>query len=120
MSKDRSKKKKTTIKKKTIPRKAYSETSEVYEDESDINDFIYKYTDTDIPIFGSFGFGFENKGFDKIIKLVNEQYDNAIIKLVIPIAHFDPDPDRIHRMRELCFRSNIKPGIILMVSFLLF
>jgi hypothetical protein len=83
---------------------------------NDIHEFIHKYTDTSIPIFGSFGFGFDNKGFDKIIKFVNEQYDNAIIKFVIPIAHFDPDPYRVIRMRELCFQTNTKPGIVVMIS----
>ena len=39
--------------------------------------FIMYNRGPDVPIFGSFGFGFENKGFDKIIQYVNEQYDNA-------------------------------------------
>lgn len=82
---------------------------------SDINELITKYTDTDIPIFGSFGFGFDNKGFDKIVSFVNEHYDNAIIKFVIPVAHFDPEPYRIERMRNLCFSTNKKPGIIVMI-----
>ena len=47
---------------------------------------------------------------------VNEQYDNAIIKFVIPHAHFDPDPNTNHRMRELCIKTNRKPGIILMAG----
>jgi len=81
-----------------------------------VNNFITAHNEKDIPIFGSFGFGFDNKGFDKIIRFVNEQYDNAVIKFVIPIAHFDPEPYRINRMRDLCFRTNRKPGIILMIS----
>lgn len=81
-----------------------------------VNNFITAHTEKDIPIFGSFGFGFDNKGFDKIIRLVNEQYDNAVIKFVIPIAHFDPEPNRINRMRDLCFQTNRKPGITLMIS----
>lgn len=51
------------------------------------NNFI-EYRKKDTPIFGSFGFGFLSKGFDKIIKSVNEQYEKAIIKLVIPTAKF--------------------------------
>jgi hypothetical protein len=84
-----------------------------------INNFINEYTDTNMPIFGSFGFGFDNKGFDKIVKLVNEQYNNAVIKLVIPIAHFDLDQNRNHRINKmvnLCKNINNKPGIKLMIT----
>ena len=103
----------------SLPRPIYENIEEIIKiptTNDDNNRFINEYTDTDIPIFGSFGFGFDNKGFDKIITMVNEQYDNAIIKFVIPIAHFDPEPNRIHRMRELCIRTNNKPGINLMVT----
>ena len=71
---------------------------------------------TDLPVFGSFRFGFESKGFDKIITMVNDQYDNAIIKFVIPHAHFDGDVGRIHRLRLYCTQLNRKPGILLMIT----
>ena len=103
----------------SLPRPIYENIDEIIKTPT-INGsnekFINKYTDSDIPIFGSFGFGFDNKGFDKIVKMVNEQYDNAIIKFVIPVAHFDPEPNRIHRMRELCIKTSSKPGIILMIT----
>ena len=103
----------------SLPRPIYENIEEIIlnptENES-INNFINKYTDTDLPIFGSFGFGFNNKGFDKIIKFVNEQYNNAIIKFVIPIAYFDPEPNRIYEMANLCMNQNCKPGIKLMIS----
>lgn len=102
----------------SLPRPIYENIEEIISKPSEndvINDFINKYTDTEIPIFGSFGFGFDNKGFDKIIKLVNEQYDNAVIKFVIPIAYFDPDPNRIYRLSQLCYNFNYKPGIKLMI-----
>lgn len=102
----------------SLPRPIYENIEEMISTPSEndiINNFINKYTDTNLPIFGSFGFGFDNKGFDKIIKFVNIQYDNAVIKLVIPIAHFDPDPNRINRMRNLCINTNKKSGIKLMI-----
>lgn len=40
---------------------------------------------------GSFGFGFKNKGFDRLVKTVNEQFDdedNIEINLHIPFAHY--------------------------------
>jgi hypothetical protein len=103
----------------SLPRPIYENVDEIIQNyqftNPEIIDFITKYTDTDLPIFGSFGFGFENKGFDKIVKMVNEQYDKAIIKLVIPIAHFDPYP-MINQIRESCMSQNLKSGIKLMIS----
>lgn len=107
------------INKFSLPRPIYENIEDIVNTISTneaVDSFINKYTDTNFPIFGSFGFGFDNKGFDKIVKIINEQYDNAIIKFVIPIAHFDTDPNRIHRMRERCIKMNRKPGIILMIS----
>jgi hypothetical protein len=109
----------------SLPRPIYENVDELisisslYNDPTindDIQNFINKYTDTNIPIFGSFGFGFDNKGFDKIIKYVNEQYNSAIIKFVIPIAHFDPEPNRVYRLKHLCMNIPIKPGIKIMIN----
>jgi hypothetical protein len=79
-------------------------------------EFIDKYQETNIPIFGSFGFGFQFKGFDKVIQMVNEQYEEAIIKFVIPIAHHDSNRNRIHEINQCCFDIPRKPGIQLMIS----
>jgi len=81
-------------------------------------DFITSYTDTDIPIFGSFGFGFYNKGFDKIVKLVNEQYDNAIIKLIITMPHYSGQ-DKIENIKigHICDSIKLKDGIKLFITY---
>jgi len=80
-----------------------------------IKEFI-EYSEKDVPIFGSFGFGFENKGFEKIVKIVNDQYDKAIIKFVIPEGDFVIDTKQlnIQRFNELS-KINIKEGIKLMI-----
>jgi hypothetical protein len=107
----------------SLPRPIYENVEDIVNANTtndEVDSFINKYTDTNIPIFGSFGFGFNNKGFDKIVRIINKQYDNAIIKFVIPIAHFDPDPNRIHRMRDICIKTNSKPGIIVMISHVFF
>ena len=99
----------------SLPRPIYENVDEIIQKTEyknpEIIDFITKYTDTDIPIFGSFGFGFSFKGFDKIVKMVNEQYDKAIIKFVIPISHFDSNPNTIQIMKDLCISQNVKSGI---------
>jgi hypothetical protein len=42
---------------------------------------------SDIPVIGSFGFGFGNKNYGSIVKMVNEQFDEATIRLHIPRAY---------------------------------
>jgi len=41
-----------------------------------------------IPTIGSFGFGFGNKGFGRLSKVVNEQFDEAILRLHVPAAYY--------------------------------
>lgn len=65
-----------------------------------------------IPTIGSFGFGFPNKGFARLAALVQQQFDEAVIRLHIPFsAFFDPDGrEALARVDEA--RAQIKkPGI---------
>jgi hypothetical protein len=97
--------------------KRFSLPRPIYENfEITTNSFINMHKDSGLPIFGSFGFGFQFKGFHKIVEMVNQQYDNAIIKFVIPISNFDPNPNTVHVMSTLCKQKNIKPGIILLIT----
>jgi len=100
----------------SIPRPIY-EINQINQVNQINSEFIYKYTDTEIPIFGSFGFGFANKGFEKIVNYVNDQYDHAIIKFVIPIAHFDPNNSHTHiNTLNNCMNVPRKEGIVLMIT----
>ena len=70
-----------------------------------------------VHIFGSFGFGFQFKGFHNIVKLINENYDNAVIKFVVPIAHFDHSHAKTNSsLYNACVAENKKPGIKLMIT----
>jgi hypothetical protein len=60
------------------------------------------------PIIGSFGFGFNTKGFDKIISHANREFDEAIIKLITPYATYG-DPNSY--VSNLCHGIVLKPGI---------
>lgn len=42
----------------------------------------------EVPVIGSFGFGFANKNFVGIAEAVKKEYDEAIIRLNIPFAEF--------------------------------
>jgi hypothetical protein len=67
----------------------------------------------DIPMIGSFGFGFNNKGFHKIIQYINEQFDEAIIRLNITDAYFT---DYNNQTFEMCYSIPRKPGIQLYIT----
>lgn len=70
-----------------------------------------------VPTIGSFGFGFNNKGFERLVKLVNEEFDEAIIRLQIPFAYYgDRDGNSAREISEKCKRHITKSGIQLHIS----
>ena len=104
-----------------IPRPIYENIDEIFSEykitNKNIEEFINYNEGPEIPIFGSFGFGFVNKGFHKIISLINDQYDSAIIKLIITFAAFDPNKiSNIKNILELCNSIVRKPNIKLLIS----
>jgi hypothetical protein len=58
--------------------------------EFNIERFLFKIKPqnklNDKIVISSFGFGFQDKGFQKIIELVNNEFENVIIRLHIPTA----------------------------------
>jgi hypothetical protein len=68
-------------------------------------------------IFGSFGFGTPKKGFEKIVQLVQQEYDEAIIRFNIPGADFgDKEGNNARAIAEKCKAQISKPGIQLIVT----
>lgn len=103
-----------------IPRPIYENVDKLLDNykitNKKIEEFINYNEGANVPIFGSFGFGFTNKGFDKIIRIVNNNYDAAIIKLVITFAHFDPNRDaNINHILQICNSIIRKPNVKLMI-----
>lgn len=45
------------------------------------------YGEPQFPIIGSFGFGFYNKGFERLVKMASDEFDRSTIRLNIPFAH---------------------------------
>lgn len=71
----------------------------------------------EIPTIGSFGFGLEGKGFEKVITTVQGEYDEAIIRLHIPFATFgDADGRQAMAIAQRCQQLIVKPGIKLSLS----
>lgn len=67
---------------------------------------------------GSFGFGTPKKGFEKIVQLVQQEFDEAVIRFNIPSADFGNDPDgaKARAIAEKCKALITKPGIQLKVT----
>jgi len=66
-----------------------------------------------VTTIGTFGFGFTNKGFARLAAMVQEQFDEAIIRMHIPFsAFFDPDGHearaRIGEARAVLTKSGIR------------
>jgi SAM-dependent methyltransferase len=65
-----------------------------------------------IPTIGSFGFGLDGKGFERLIVKVQDEYDRAIIRLQIPFAKFgDADGKLATSTARRCRELILKPGI---------
>jgi hypothetical protein len=66
---------------------------------------------------GSFGFGFQNKGFEKVCEIVNSNFDKAIIHLHITSSAFcDIDGHESKRVIENCKKINLKENIDLVIT----
>jgi hypothetical protein len=71
----------------------------------------------EIPTFGSFGFGIGGKGFDTLVRMVNQEYDEARIHLHIPFAAFgDSDGKSAYAHARNARFENVKLGIKLTID----
>jgi hypothetical protein len=84
-------------------------------DDPFIKSFIEHGKNKNIPIIGSFGFGFNRKGFDKIIEYVNKEYKQAIIKLIIPESHYNGGINYHENITTSC-KKLVKPDIELLIT----
>jgi hypothetical protein len=65
----------------------------------------------------SFGFGFEHKGFERVVKIVNQQFDNAIIKLHISTSFYGDKSGAIaSEVSKRCFAEMYKENIKLIIT----
>jgi hypothetical protein len=100
----------------TIPRPLIEDIPTPQEtcDMPEFQEFV-SFREGDTPVFGTFGFGFVSKGFPKIVQYVNEQYDKAIIKMVIPCAYYGGEYGTIKQICDACAEQKTKPNIFLMI-----
>jgi FkbM family methyltransferase len=76
-----------------------------------------EYKENNIPIIGSFGYPTVGKQWDLIVKEVQNEFDEAIIRFNIPYATYIPDNEiRINEVKEMCDKIINKPNIKLIFS----
>jgi hypothetical protein len=70
------------------------------------------------PLIGSFGFGFKDKGFDRLVGKVQAEFDEATILLHVPNNDLvDPEGDKFaDEVLDRCEEVIIKPGIKLLIN----
>lgn len=76
----------------------------------------YQYPKNTIPIIGTFGFGFLMKRYENIVSLVNEQFEEAEIKLHLTKSKFFPNDGELAKIAELCRQAITKEGIKLTIT----
>jgi len=70
-----------------------------------------------VTTIGSFGFGTPKKGFEKIVTKVQEEFDEALIRLNIPAADFgDADGSNAKKIAAGCKALIQKKGIRLQIT----
>jgi hypothetical protein len=71
----------------------------------------------EVPTIGSFGFGFDHKGFDEVVNRVNEEFENAKIRIHIPLnSKVDSSGYYAYSMRKKLEKIKIKDGISLEIT----
>jgi hypothetical protein len=82
-----------------------------------IFDYENNHTEPLIPTIGSFGFGLPGKGFQRLVKQVQAEYDVAVIRLHIAYATYgDAAGHLAQRVATECRALKTKPGIELEIT----
>jgi len=72
----------------------------------------------EVPTIGSFGFGMADKGFERLIDRVQDEFDEARIRIQMPFNDVVDPGGRYHALRtaEACRQRVRKPGVRLEIS----
>ena len=70
----------------------------------------------DVPVIGTFGFATRGKGFERVVRAVNAEFERAKIRLNIPFGDYaDKARTYAHELAENC-RRLAKPGVEVVVT----
>jgi FkbM family methyltransferase len=73
-------------------------------------DPIVDYKESGVPIIGTFGLSFSDKGFDEVVKAVNQEFDAAVVRINVPHSSNVTAQDVIV-FNEMIARLNIKKDV---------
>jgi hypothetical protein len=80
-------------------------------------DYTGTYPVNLVPTIGSFGFAFNHKQYHKLVKLVNDTFDKAVINLHIPNPYFGDTPNnKLLNIVTECRLNNTNPEVKLNIS----
>lgn len=69
------------------------------------------------PVVGTWGFGYAGKGFEHVVRAVQQEFDEATIRLHVPISPFmDPQGSLAKEIADRCQALVAKSGVKLIVS----
>jgi len=74
------------------------------------------YTQNEITTINSFGFSFGDKGFQRVVQIVCDEFDDAIINLHMPSAHFDRPKSETEKVLNDCANTLSKPNVKLNIT----
>ena len=76
----------------------------------EITHLASRYIEKAVPVIGTFGLSFSDKGFDEIVKAVNKEFDKAIIRINVPKSH-NVTPLVLTEFKDKISLINLKRGI---------
>lgn len=74
---------------------------------------VRPYKDSGIPVIGSFGFATPGKGFELLVEQVNKEFDQAVVRLNIPVGTYCTGSSEALALQCL---SKAKNGIVVSTS----
>lgn len=76
-----------------------------------------RFKETEIPTIGTYGFGFKNKGYQSLIKIVEKEFKSAIIRINIsPHSILDPYGYKAEELKNDLFKIKSNPEINLEIT----
>ena len=64
----------------------------------------------EVPVIGTFGLSFADKGFDEVVKATNKEFDQAIVRINVPKSE-NVTPDAFVEFNNKVSSMNLKKGI---------
>lgn len=69
------------------------------------------------PVIGTWGFGYSGKGFEQVVRAVQQEFDEAVIRIHIPVSpYMDPQGKQTAEIADRCRALVVKPGIELSIT----